>query len=376
MVIAFAIIALVIISGLSIWIYTTFIPFMQNIAEINGYNTAYYGAIAWVERALLVAKQQQYWFNGSWWRKWSTQRWPVSDHKDISMWLIAVEDNGIQREIQWTTTQIPHEGKWNIPTMLAAQDSSSFNSIKYTDKIYLPMQINNNTDPQLFYASTSSIAQPARSFVATQRRIPPYIQSQQDEITASLCDTYNEVCNNDDSDFDDDIIIAWKRKWSIDEEEFEIIPTTQIIETGSGKYIGENDMHIRESIINWYQIPTIMFWNKFNPIVGKTDGGAAESIHLTTGSWGDLVKNIVFEDIFTTPNITDLGLEYSMTQKPISKAWFIYPFLEYTIYSDLPISDTHRHIQSQSTVGNYNTHIYIRKPQNNSIEWSSFIITS
>jgi len=60
MIIAFAIIALIIISGLSIGIYAIFIPFMQNVSSIQAYNSAYYGAIAATERALLVAKQQEF----------------------------------------------------------------------------------------------------------------------------------------------------------------------------------------------------------------------------------------------------------------------------------------------------------------------------
>jgi hypothetical protein len=46
MIIAFAVIALIIISGLAIGIYATFIPFLQNLSQIQAYNTAYYGAIA------------------------------------------------------------------------------------------------------------------------------------------------------------------------------------------------------------------------------------------------------------------------------------------------------------------------------------------
>lgn len=368
MIIAFAIISLIIISGLSIGIYAIFIPFMQNISDIQAYNTAYYGAIAATERALLVTKQQQFWFNGSWWRRWISQRWPISDYKDPDMWVLSQENNGIQREIKGKTKRIPQEGKGNIPQIFSANDSSNFNSFSSQDTILVATQINANNDPQLFYTSINNSEQPARSFIKTQRRIPPYIQEQQDESTALLCDTYNLTCNTD-SEIDDDVIVLRQRRGILAWSEFSIIPTTQIFKTPTLTDVN-SDMHIRESVINTKGESTIDFSNNYNPITGKPIGIE----HTTLWPGGDDIKNIVFADIFNTPNIEELYLQYTMLQTPISKAWFVYPFLEYAIVSDAEMSDTHRHIESKSIVGNYQVRIQIDKPQNENIKWSNFTI--
>jgi len=369
MIIAFAIIALIIISGLSIGIYAIFIPFMQNVSSIQAYNSAYYGAIAATERALLVAKQQEFWFNGSWWRKWTNQRWPISDYSNWSMGILAEENNGIQREVIGKTMRIPQEWKWDIPQLFSATDSNNFNSFTSQDTIIIHTETNNNSDANTFYAQTSSNEQPNRSFIATQWRVPPYIQDQQEESTAMLCDTYNPICNTN-TEIDDDTNIFRQRKWLYNNQEFSIIPTTQIFRTPGTTYVGDEDMHIRESIINQNNSPTIQFTNTYNPIPTNVD----TTTHTTLWPWGDDIKDIVFTDIFNTPEIEGLYLQYSMAQQPISRAWFIYPFLEYAIISDAEISDTHRHIQGKSTVGNYEVKIQIDKPQNEQTQGSNFTI--
>lgn len=369
MIIAFAIISLMIISWLSIGIYAIFIPFMQNISDIQSYNNAYYWAIAATERALLVTKQQQFWFDGAWWRKWATQRWPISDSSDPSMGIVAQDNNGIQWEIKGKTTRIPQEGKGNVPEIFAANDSNNFNSFGPQDTIFIATQVNNTSDPEIFYTTTTNSQQPARSFINTQRRTPPYIQEQQDEATALLCDTYNPICNTN-SVIDDDVIILRQRRGVVAWSEFSIIPTTQVFKTELATYIGDDDMHIRENIINTQALPTIQFANNYNPITNNTE----TTEHTTIWPWANNIKDIVFTDIFNTPEIEELYLQYTMTQAPISRAWFVYPFLEYAIVSDEEMSDTHRHIQWQSTVGKYEVKIQINKPQNKSIQWSNFTI--
>jgi hypothetical protein len=362
MIIAFAIIALIIISGLSVGIYAIFIPFMQNVSNIQTYNSAYYGAIMATERALLVTKQQEFWFSGSWWRKWPIQRWPPSDYSNPAMGIVAQENNGIQREIIGKTTRIPQEGKWNIPQIFSANDSNNFNSFSPQDTIIIWTQINDNKDAQTFYDNTiSDITHPEREHMQTQRRLPPHIQSRQEPSTAEL-----------DDGLEDDIILMRRWQWIHDAQEFVILPTTDTARTWGKTYITADDMHIRESVLNQGLIPTVNFANNFNPIANPPTWIE----HTTTWPWGTGVKYIAFEELFNTPNLNleELYLQYKVMQKPISKAWFIYPFLEYSISSDAEFSDTHRHIQAQSNVGNHEVKIQITKPQSEEIKWSNFTI--
>jgi hypothetical protein len=356
MIIAFAIIALIIISGLSIGIYAVFIPFMQNISDIQSYNTAYYGAIAATERALLVTKQQQFWFNGSWWQKWSLQRWPASDFIDPAMGAITQDNNGIQREITGITNRIPQAWQGNIPQIFAADDSANFNSFGPQDTIFITTNINNNSDPESFYTQTNDTTRTVTA-INTRRRIPPHIQWQQGQF--SVLDQT-----------DDNIIVLRQRRWRDSEAEFSIIPTTEIFRGTWGNTIGSNDMHIRSSVINTASQPVINFANNYNPIQGRLDS----SEHSTFWPGESNIKNIAFSQIFARQEVEELYLQYAMAQSPISQAWFIYPFLEYAIQSDGEISDTHRHIQWQSTVGGYEVKIQIKKPQNENIKWSNFTI--
>ena len=64
-----------------IWnIYSGFITFYTNFGEIENYNKAYYASIAALERAELVTKQRQPWYDWSgWWindiSSWSYNNW-------------------------------------------------------------------------------------------------------------------------------------------------------------------------------------------------------------------------------------------------------------------------------------------------------------
>jgi hypothetical protein len=61
-----------------------------------------------------------------------------------------------------------------------------------------------------------------------------------------------------------------------------------------------------------------------------------------------------------------MKLLYNITQKAIRNDGFIYPFLEYYITSETPISDIDRHITGHGKVNPYHVQVQIKKPQANS----------
>ena len=59
MFIIFVLVLLAVLMGILSAIYSVFAPFMQNIGNVVDFNSAYYGALAGVERAHLVLKYKQ-----------------------------------------------------------------------------------------------------------------------------------------------------------------------------------------------------------------------------------------------------------------------------------------------------------------------------
>lgn len=360
MLIAFSIIVLITITSLSVGIYALFLPFMQNIASMQAYDTAYYGAVAATERALLVTREQGFGFNGSGWRQGNTSRWPISDQKTSDMGVLANDENGIQRTIQWQTTRIPAQWQGNVPTAVAATDSSGYNTFVVDQTLTIKTKINNTINTNNFYGTGERlIGKFLGTELTTQRRLPPYIKAFRGWWSPGLLD--NEVF--------DDIIIARQRSWTADTEPFTILPTTSITENESGISVNpERDINIRENIINNEgegQAPLIRFTNSFNPLTTNLLPTTNLTGHTTTWVWGALVVQMTFQSLFASAFIDNLQLQYNMIQTATRRDGKIYPFLEYYIQADQPISDTYRHIVWQWRVQWYQVQIHIKKPQTN-----------
>jgi hypothetical protein len=65
MIIAFALVLLITGMGIMFSLYSLFLPFIQDLGDIKGYNVAYYGAVSSLERAHLVLRYQDGGFEGS-----------------------------------------------------------------------------------------------------------------------------------------------------------------------------------------------------------------------------------------------------------------------------------------------------------------------
>ena len=331
---------------------------MQNISSMQAYNTAYYGAVAATERALLVTRQQQYGFDGSGWRQGNTYRWPISDQKTSDMGTLAKNENGIQRTIQWQTMRIPVEWQGDVPTAAATTDSSGYNTFALNQTLTIQTKINNTSNVNNFYFTGERLIEKFWGIeLTTQRRLPPYIKAFRGSWSLGLLN--DEVS--------DDIIIARQRSWTADTEPFTIVPTTSIIENESGMSVNpERDINIRENIINnegGGQAPLIRFANSFNPLTTNVLPTTNLTGHTTTWVWGAWVSQMTFQSLFSNAVIDDLQLEYNMIQNATRRDWKIYPFLEYYITTDRPISDTYRHIVWQWRAEWYQVQIQIKKPQ-------------
>ncbi len=358
MIIAFTIIALITISWLSIGIYAIFIPFLQNIWTIQQYNSAYYGAMIWIERALLVSKQQEFWFNGSWWRDTTTSRWPISDQNNGQFGLLSEDNNGIQRSLQWQTNNIPKENQSNITSIFQTATNNNYNNLSYNQDLSIRLQTNQQNDPEKYYTTEQDIQNFQWTQIQTHIRLP-------EKIGWLLCDT----CDQNDDGISDDIIALRQIKWEYNNKPFTIIPQTDTDRATS--MVWPDDMHIRESTINNTTTnPLLLFWLWFNPL--KQSSTIIQ--HDWFGEWFRDIQTTNFQSLRQDNWTNILTLHYQIIQHAQNNEGFVYPFLEYYIESDDMISDTYRYITGQGKVNPYQVNVQIKKPQQQWQVWSYFSI--
>ncbi len=345
MVIAFVITAMVILSGITIGTYSIFMPFLQNMREIQDYHTAYYAAIWSLERAMLATKVQWFWFDGQ------TLTWR-SEPSIIGTW----SSNNMRREIQWTTTRIPSTQS-NIPNLFITTNNTGYNAIYHQQKISIQTDTRENTN------SNPYIIQPLRTFTGN------YISSHwqvPDKIGWLLC----TICDQNQDSIWDDIIILRRRSWFNNEQSFILIPITDTDkEAGS---VWENDMHIRASIINNNSIPNnipiVSFENSFNPLTNKPFTIIEK--HTWLGDWFEAVEEQTFSQIAQNAAIQGNIVSYYMIEKPESADWFLYPFIEYYIQADGKISDIQWDITGHAKTNHYHIKIQIYRDKNQWQPWT------
>jgi len=360
MMIAFAIIALIIISGLGISIYAIFVPFLQNIQDIQQYNIAYYSAIGSVERAMLVTRVQEFWFDGIGWRKDEEVRWPVSDHKPEDLWYNTGINNSMRRQIQWTTDRIPGTGQSNIPQIFV-NNTDNYNKASYAETI----QIHPTTkipNPEQAYIAWEN-KNYTWLYIKTHRRVPASIWWQ-------LC----TGCDENNDEFGDDIIVLRQWQGKVAEDAFTITPYTDV--DRDINIVGPNDTHIRKSIINNstppQEIPSISFHNTFHPLVNNLF--ANQTSHTWFGPWFASIQDYDFQTLWSNTSVDEVFLQYNIIQESIQDNGFVYPFLEYYVDSDMPISNTQRDITGHGKTNPYHVQVRIQKPQNQNIKWGDFSI--
>lgn len=362
-------------------IYSIFIPFLQNLSTMQAYNTAYYWAIAGTERALLVTRQQWFWFDGSWWRQGETNRWPISDHRTSDMNSLSEEDNGISRTIQWSTNRIPDLEQWNIPKAFSSIDSKNYNTFKAADTLKIRLETNNNTDKDTFYSSDSKIVVKFTwEEIQSHRRIPTKIKEDLGNSNNTLlCDSEtNILCDTNQDWVSDDIIIARQREGMSNGKTFIITPVSKNTNSGGDITIDyQQDSHIRESIINndgiTPFIPIVKFNNTMNPIQKTTLTSTIDN-HNTIWPWWEEIQTSTFSSLLSNPSISWLAIRYDMIQDATNRNWYVYPFLEWYIQADQKFSNTDRHITGIWRSWPYNINIYVQRPQWWNTQWGNFTI--
>lgn len=356
MFIIFILILLAIMMWILSAIYSVFAPFMQNIWNVVYFNSAYYWALAWVERAYLVLKYKQPGFEWSgWFLQWTTFG-PQSDSISWDLWLLTYPENWFAWTISSRTTKIPKLWQWNVDYLLTSwTDSKNYNKLPYYTSEKIILSVDNTTWTNFYYTGVSSMLYFTWESFSWILRLPPKAQ---EWFGKNLCNT----CDTDEDWVADDIMVNRILEWFYNWITFSIVPSFSILYYSWWIVDSTQDIAIREKVINdtWF----LNFWidYDFSPLVYPN----ILTEHNVLSLDADSIKNIPFDTILEWPasSITWIQLWLGIINLLRTEDDDIYPFLEYQFSFPQPVADSFFTLQGIWLVGDYNVKIFIKKSTN------------
>ena len=366
------IVILILIWSAVVWsLYSNFLVFYENFSETENYHKARYAAVAAMERAELVIKQRQPWFEGEWWRIRSVNKaWSDSDTMPSGTGFSYLSQDSshnstVYRTIKSQTSRIPSTWDWNVEKLLSAEDSPDYNMMDYENaEVFLLYYDKGDYDHPYTKKTCPWDCQKTKlSSIKVAIRLPSYIRSKFWEMgKAADLDINSPLLQ--DGWFPNDAIVDRQVRWTDDN-----IPTTfTIFATQDAMWYstGPNDSAIRESHLNNLSWLTFNFSDKWNPITDKTTPPTIISSQDATISW----ESQAFKHLFTKDRYQNLQLRLSLLNLVLWwwKAWNRYPFLEY--YIDIkptwtnPViaSDRYYTIETEWNFWDYKINNVIYKP--------------
>ena len=347
-------------------IYSNFLTFYWNFSETENYNKAYYASIAALERAELVVKQREPWYQWTWWRIskfnwWNLVRegtwsdWPLTWFSYLSSWSSKWTD--VLWDIKSRTTRIPEISWWNVDWMLSSWDSLNYNIMDYENaEITLLYYDDLSGNP---YKKTSCLKWDCIKSELTQItweiRLPEKLK---DNDYFWNLDTNSALIWN----IKDDWIVDWQFRWNYRTGSFTIYSTQDI----SNRKPTSSDTVIRESDIN--SGVRLRFADKASPIIWRWN-----NTKLTIISSSPLDVNVSkFKDIFDGSSFSQLQLRLALLNLLRPKDWAIYPYLEYYLdFWDKEVSDKYYTIDAEWKYWDFQVDLIVQKPTaKESILWS------
>ena len=385
MLIALVIILLLIWAAVVWSIYSNFLVFYSNFAESENYHRAYYNAIAALERAELVIKQRQPWFEWNWWWKiWEEKwEWTIADWWSdgiIQSFSYLSNNNSskntstVFRTINSRATRIPTEWNWDVDIILSdANDSIDYNMMDYNDaQIFLlyydnwlkPDGTNDNPYNKISCGSWSSSCTQSYAWIVTWTiRLPWQLKDKFNNLNTS----WALVVGWPQNDAIVDRQIRWKYQ---DTPEGPTYPFTVYSTQNyfSGHIFDNQDSTIRESDIN--NDLNFEFWNnKRSP----TTRWEIAKLTIISQKETDITNdaNNRFATILNSNKYTEKQLRFSLLNLLKTTTNMVYPFLEYYVDFWTEISDKYFTINAEWNYADYKINKLIRKPTNKeSVLWS------
>ena len=375
--------------GMALAVYALFFPFIESVGTIKFYNSSYYGALASVERASLVLRYHEPWFEWSGWWQWLTNFWPVSDARPTDFWLLGNQTNSMQRSIRSQTTSIPTQWEGNIEVSLQTGDSVDYNSLSYFSLEEFFLSVDATSSPDNYYTTTGKIIRwfTGESIHATFR-LPFVVQEIFWWIGKNLCtDESIAACDSDGDTAFDDVVVDWIVEGDYDlwlwwwTETFRINPTLNVLYSVNPAQVQVGDNALRESIVNQYDYYLSITWpnlifsapldqNIFNPI---DKDSWFPTWHNIIAADETTLESVPFYDIVTNSNplyqFSGLVLKNQLLSRLETEDSQIYPYLEYAIdFDDVSVADRFYTIQWVGKVGDFQVTITVKKPTSN-LDW-------
>ncbi len=348
-------------------IYSVFGPFMQNIWNISNFNSAYYWALAGIERAQLVLKYKQPGFEWSGWFLQGTIFWPNSDILSWNFWLLTSPNNWFAWTISSRTKQIPLPWKGNVDYLLTSwTDSKNFNKLPYFLSEKIIFSIDATTGTLFYYTGTSPITYFSGEYFTGIIRLSPKIVSL---FWEKLCDT----CDTDQDGIADDIVVNRIFDWSYNWFPFSLLPTISVFYYSWGIINTNQDTAIREKIIN--QTGTLFFWDtlpqkRFTPLTHYSNTLTKQNVISSDTTH---IENKAFYEILDG-SFSGLKLGIGIVNLLRTQQEKIYPFLEYQFSFPQPVADPFFTLQWIGLVWDYNVKIFIKKSTNEQSSIGDFTI--
>lgn len=365
-------------------LYSWFLTFYQNFAETENYNKAYYAAIWALERAELVVRQRDSWYEWSWWWKsflddWSTVRetsWISPSDWLITSWFSYLTSWSSQwTNMFWTiksrAKRIPEIWQWNVDWTMAADDSLNYNRMNYEDAEIFLLYYDNWSIGWPYRKTSCSDSTTACSksnlwnWITWEIRLPPKLYGWEvnfgplDQNVAMVAWTVK-----------DDAIVDRQLKGEYNTEKipFTIYSTQDINNTNS---IWFEDSVIRESVINNWA--NLSFSGSTSPIAaGKNQ---ITIISPEEKEIKEYEGRIDFKKIFhSTSAFKKLQLRFALLNilKTPSPASMVYPYLEY--FMDFwwnEVSDRFFTMNAEWKYWDFQVNLIVQKPTaKESIVWS------
>lgn len=381
MFIAFVLIILFILLWILIGVYSIFSPFTQNIGDVVDFNSAYYGAIAGIERANLVLKYRSPWFEWSGWFFGSSWFWPISDRlSESSLGTLTTKNNWFSWSIWSKTFSVPSPGNGNVDTMLASADSKNFNQLDYSSSEKISLSLDTAPSDSTVYTTGNTLSYFTWWLFTGQFRLPP--KAQNIFLYPILCvDTWTAACDIDQDKVFDDIVVNRSLKWVYEGTPFTILPRSSMF-----YYLNPNaailditkDTTIRESVINNNVILRFGDINEeYNPISIYTNNAEKHNVISSDPSSIEITPFADGSDDWLLQEnnpATWLQFSFGLVDFLRSKGGNIYPFLEYQFHFTNPVADRFYTIQGHSLVWSYDVKIIMKKPTNKDSSISDFTV--
>lgn len=327
-------------------IYSNFLVFYSNFAETDNYNKAYYSSIAALERAELVTKQRQPWF------EWTGGRmnddiveWSYNSDYPIKTWFsyLSINNNRItssKRHIDSLTNVIPKEWNWNVDRMLSTGDSKDFNAMDYnTSELFLVYRDPGNDNPYT-KLEKQNMKKSKVAEIWGYIRLPGYLYNTFKNLNVNSWLLLRDEKN--------DVIVDRQVMGNYKDSQFTIFATQR---TSNWNPLPE-DTAIRESDLN----------NEFKfHFQGTRDPKGGNHDRTIISPHPDSIHN--FKQIFNEEEFSLTQIRFSLLNLLKNENWDIYPFLEYIIKIDgEPIPDKYYTINSEWGYWDYLVNLTIIKP--------------